>query len=141
MKSNIRHHLFSFFAFAMFALLAAGSLDTDSDTRQVQSQSPSYTLSADQLYYDYNANEVSADAKYKGKVVVVSGAIQNIGKDILGSAYITVGGKGFLDGAQCTFTKAEESSVARLVKGQRVSVKGEVSGKMGHVQINKCSLQ
>jgi hypothetical protein len=141
MNSNARHHLFSLFALAVFALLAAGSLDTDTDTRQVQSQSPSYTLSADQLYYDYNANEVSADAKYMGKVVVVSGVIQNIGKDILGSPYIVVGGRGFLDGAQCTFTRGEESSVARLSKGQRVSVKGEVSGKMGNVQPNKCSLQ
>jgi hypothetical protein len=141
MRSNAGLHLFSFFALAVFALLAAGSLDTDTDTKQVQSQSPSYTLSADQLYYDYGANEVSADAKYKGKVVVVSGAVQSIGKDVMGSAYIVVGGKGFLDGAQCTFTKGEESSVARLSKGQRVSVKGEVSGKMGHVQISKCSLQ
>jgi len=141
MKSNTRRHLFSFFALAVFALLAAGSIDTDSDTKTVQSQAPSYTLSADQLYYDYNANEISADTKYKGKVVVVSGTVQNIGKDILGSAYIVIGGKGFLDGAQCTFTKAEESSVAHLGKGQRVSVKGEVSGKMGHVQIKKCSLQ
>lgn len=141
MNSNFRRHLFSFLALATFAVLAAGSLDTDSDTRKVQSQPPSYTLTADQLYYDYNANEVSADAKYKGKVVVASGAVQNIGKDVLGSAYIIVGGKGFLDGAQCTFTKAEEPSVARLVKGQRVSVKGEVTGKMGHVQISKCSLQ
>jgi hypothetical protein len=141
MRGNVRRHLFSLFALAVFALLAAGSLDTDSDTKQVQSQSPSYTLSADQLYYDYNSNEVSADTKYKGKVVVVSGAIQSIGKDILGSAYIIVGGKGFLDGAQCTFTKAEEASVGRLAKGQRVSVKGEVGGKMGHVQLSKCSLQ
>lgn len=141
MKSNVQRHLLSLFALAVFALLAAGSLDTDTDTKQVQSQAPSYTLSADQLYRDYNANEVSADAKYKGRVVVVSGVIQNIGKDILGSPYIVIGGRGFLDGAQCTFTRGEESSVARLSKGQRVSVKGEVSGKMANVQISKCSLQ
>lgn len=141
MKSDVRYHLFSLFALAVFALLAAGSLDTDTDTREVQSQSPSYTLSADQLYYEYNANEVAADARYKGKVVVVFGTIQSIGKDVLGSAYIVVGGRGLLDGAQCTFTKGEESSVARLLKGQRVSVKCQVSGKMGNVQLNKCSLE
>ncbi|TGN74458.1 hypothetical protein EOW77_0033765 [Bradyrhizobium yuanmingense] len=141
MKSNGRYHFLSFFALVVFALLAAGSLDTDTDTKKVQSQSPSYTLPADQLYSAYKDNEIAADAKYKGKVVVVSGAVQAIGKDMLGSAYVVIGGKGFLDGAQCTFTKGEESSVAQLSKGQRVSVKGEVSGKMGHVQIGKCSLQ
>jgi hypothetical protein len=125
----------------VFGLFAAGSLDTETDTKQVQSQSPSYTLSADQLYSEYKANEVAADARYKGKIVLVSGTIQNIGKDVLDSAYIVVGGKGFLDGVQCSFTKGEESSVARLSKGQSVAVKGEVSGKMGNVQLNKCSLQ
>ncbi|HEY6242711.1 MAG TPA: hypothetical protein VIX17_02120 [Pyrinomonadaceae bacterium] len=141
MTTNIRRHLLSLLALAAFALLASGSLDTDTGTREVQSQSPSYTLSADQLYSEYKANEVAADAKYKGKIVLVSGTIQNIGKDILDSAYIVVGGEGFLDGIQCSFTKGEEGSVARLSKGQRVSVKGEVSGKMGNVQLNKCSLQ
>lgn len=141
MKQNLRRHILSLLALAVFGLLAAGSLDTDTDTKQTQTQTPSYTLSADQLYNEYKANEVAADARYKGKIVVVSGTIQNIGKDILDSAYIVVGGEGFLDGVQCSFTKGEESSVARLSKGQRVSVKGEVSGKMGNVQLNKCSLQ
>ena len=141
MRQNLRRHILSLITLAVFGLFAAGSLDTETDTKQVQSQSPSYTLSADQLYSEYKANEVAADARYKGKIVLVSGTIQNIGKDVLDSAYIVVGGKGFLDGVQCSFTKGEESSVARLSKGQSVAVKGEVSGKMGNVQLNKCSLQ
>ena len=56
-------------------------------------------------------------------------------------AYIVIGGEGFLDGVQCTFTKGEQSSVARLSKGQRVTVKGEVAGKMGNVLVNKARLQ
>lgn len=118
-----------------------GSTDTDTDTQKVQSQAPSYTLSANQLYNEYNSNEVAADSKYKGKVVIVTGTIQDIGKDFMDDAYIVIGGDGFLDGVQCTFTKGEQSSVARLSKGQSVRVKGEVAGKMGNVLVNKCSLQ
>lgn len=110
--------------------------------KKVQGQAPSYTLSANQLYRDYKDNEVAADQKYKGRIVVVSGTIQSIGKDILDQAYIVIGGEGFLDGVQCMFTKGEESSVARLSNGQRVAVKGEVSGKMvGNVLLKKCTLQ
>jgi hypothetical protein len=141
MKQNFRRHLLSLSALAVFALLAAGSLDTETDTRRVQSQSPSYTMSADQLYREYKANEVAADARYKGKIVIVSGTIQDIGKDILDSAYIVIGGEGLLDGVQCSFTKGQEGTVASLTKGQFVSAKGEVGGKMGNVQLNKCSLQ
>jgi len=140
-SKNIKKHVQSLVILALFGLLAVGSIDTDTDTKKVQSLAPSYTLSADQLYREYDSNEVAADAKYKGKVVIVSGTIQDIGKDIMDNAYIVIGGQGFLDGVQCTFTAAEQSSVARLSKGQQVRVKGEVAGKMGNVLVNKSSLQ
>jgi tRNA_anti-like len=104
-------------------------------------QTASYTVIANKLYSEYDRNEVAADEKYKGKIIIVSGAIHDIGKDVMNNAYIVIGGKGFLDGVQCTFTKGEQSSVARLSKGQQVTVKGEVGGKMGNVLVNKASLQ
>jgi hypothetical protein len=138
---DMKEHILSFVVLAIFGVLAAGSIDTDTDTKKVQSQAPSYTLSADKLVSEYKANEVAADAKYKGHVVVVSGTIESIGKDIMDQAYVVIGGQGFLDGVQCMFTKGEESSVARLSKGQHVTIKGEVSGKMGNVLLNKSTLQ
>ena len=117
-------------ALLAFGILAVGSTDTDTDTQEVQSQAPSCTLSANQLYDEYDSNEVAADALYKGKVVVVSGTIQDIGKDIMDEAYTVIGGDGFLDGVQCFFTESEQSAIARLNKGDQVTVKGEVQGKM-----------
>ncbi len=110
-------------------------------SKSVKRDSPDYSVSADQLYNEYKSNEVAADSKYKGKIVVVSGVIQDIGKDIIAQPYIVIGGMGFLDGVQCMFTGSENASVARLYKGQSVKVKGEVVGKMGNVLLNRCSLQ
>jgi hypothetical protein len=141
MNGNLKKHIVSLVGLLVFIILAAGSVDTDEDTQEIQSQAASYTVSADQLYSEYNSNEVAADMKYKGKIVIVSGTIQDIGKDIMDNAYIVIGGSGFLDGVQCTFTKSEQSSIARLSKGQHVTVKGAVSGKMGNVLISKASLQ
>src|ERR1700736_1804386 len=45
------------------------------------------TILANALYRAYDANEVAADEKYKGKSVKITGKVQNIGKDILGSPY------------------------------------------------------
>ncbi len=137
---NLGRQVASFAVLTVFLILAVGSVDTDVDTQQVQSEDPSYMLSADQLYSEYNNNEVAADAKYKGEVVVVVGIVQDIGKDILGNACVVIGGSGFLDGVQCTFAEGEESSIASLSKGQRVQVKGEVAGKMGNVLLEKCRL-
>jgi len=141
MSKNLSRHIASFAVIVAFLILALGSADTDTDTQNLQSQAPSYTLSANQLYSEYDSNEVAADFKYEGRVVIVTGTIQEIGKDIMDDAYIVIGGGGFLDGVQCAFTKGEQSSVAHLSKGQQVSVKGEVSGKMGNVLVNKCRLQ
>lgn len=142
MNKNLKNNIVSLSVLAVFLVLAVGSIDTDTDTQKVQSQAPSYTLSANQLYSEYESNEVAADAKYKGKIVIVTGTIQNIGKDIMDNAYIVIGGKGFLDGVQCTFTKGEQSSVARLSKGQHVWVKGKIEGKIiGNVLVKNCRLQ
>lgn len=138
---NLKKHIGSLMILVVFGVLGVGSTDTDTDTAKVQSQAPSYRLSATQLYSEYDSNEVAADAKYNGRVVIVSGTIQSIGKDVMDDAYIVIGGRGFLDGVQCTFTKGEQSSVARLSKGQPVTVKGEVAGKMGNVLVNKARLQ
>jgi hypothetical protein len=141
MKEKFRKHGISLVVMAFFALLAFGSLNSDTDTKKVQSQAPSYILSANQLVSEFKANEVAASAKYKGQVVVVSGTIESIGIDIMDNAYVVIGNQGFLAGVQCTFTRGEKSSVALLSKGQRVRIKGEVSGKMGNVLLNKCTLQ
>ena len=80
--------------------------------------------------------------KYKGKTIRVSGRIQDIGIDILNDAYIVIGGTGFLDGVQCMFSDSENTSISSLSKGDFVTVKGEVAGKViGNVLIRKCSLQ
>lgn len=141
MKEKLKKHGGSLIALALFVLFAVGSSNTDSGTKEVQSQAPSFTLSTNQLVDEYKANEVAADAKYKGNVVVVSGVIESIGKDILDQAYVVIGGEGFLDGVQCTFSKGEEASVASLSKGQNVNIKGKVNGKMGNVLLENSSLQ
>jgi tRNA_anti-like len=96
---------------------------------------------ADELFSDDKANEVAGDMKYKGRLVVVTGTVVSIGKDILDNAYIVIGGEGFLDGVQCTFTEAENSTVAGLSKGRTVTVKGKIMGKMANVQVENSQLQ
>lgn len=98
-----------------------------------------YTLSADQLYSEYDSNEVAADAKYKGKKVVVSGIVQDIANDIFGHPYIVIG-QGGMQGVQCSFPNSRKSSVMHLTKGQQVTVKGTVQGKMMLVQLNNAKL-
>jgi len=130
--------------FAFFALLAmvVGSgiyiVARPRSLVTVSSKTASYTLTADQLFSEYKANEAAADNKYKGKVVLISGPIRQNGK-FMGTAFLVIGGHGFLDGVQCTL--GDSAGVASLSKDSQVTVKGEVSGKKGNVLLRNCTLE
>lgn len=133
---------------AVFSVLVIGSGDSagggassGGTSEAAPPAAPAESLSANALFAAYNSNEVAADAKYKGKGVIVSGRIQDIGKDIMDNAYVVVGGQGFLDGVQCTFPSDQQSVVAALQKGQAVVVTGSVTGKMGNVQVEDCAVR
>jgi len=134
--------ILSFITLTIFLVLGAGSVETDTDTSKVSEQPSEITISATQLYREYDANQVAADAKYKDKIATVSGRVQNIGKDITDTAYLVIGGEGFLDGVQCMFSEGQQSEIANIQKGMSVTAKGKISGQaIGNVLMRNCSLQ
>lgn len=125
----------------IISLILTVALLTSCDSESAPAASkPAITVSADTLFRAYDANEVSADSKYKGNIVIVDGTIHNISKDIMGSPYVIIGGKGFLDGVQCVFSRTDTSAGA-LSKGQHVTIRGKVDGKIGNVLVSGASLQ
>lgn len=99
----------------------------------------SVTISADDLSARYEENEVAADRAYKGRRVAVSGTIDRVGKDILNTMYVVLEGSR-LD-VQCMFGDEYETALANLSKGQRVTLVGEVQGKMMNVILRDCALR
>ena len=143
LRRNILKHCLSFVVLVLMVVLAIGSggSSTDTSTKKVQSQKPKYTVSASQIFKEYVDNEIAADDKYKGQVIIISGVVSDIGRDITEEAYINLStGDPFFD-VQCLFTKGEEPAVAKLSKGKNVRIKGVVSGKIGLVTLQDCSLQ
>lgn len=82
-----------------------------------------------QLHKEYMDNPISADAKYKGKTLKLTGKVGNIDREIAGNTYITFE-IDFLEDVRITFKKSEESKVAQLKKGQQITVKGECTGTL-----------
>ena len=137
------------FAFVMHLFQRATSSSSTtpssytSSSTTTSSSSDTYSspisVSADQLYREYSDNEIAADTTYKNKSVVVSGTVKSLGKDILGSPYVVLDA-GFLLGVQCVFSRSD-TSLARVSKGDSISVRGRVSGKMGNVVVRDCALE
>lgn len=99
-------------------------------------------VSARELSQAYKDNKVAADAKYKDKVVEMIGIVDNIGKDILDTPYVILGGStASIFGIQCMFSKANEPQLATLSKGQSITLKGRVDGELiGNVVVRDCTI-
>jgi tRNA_anti-like len=121
------------------AFLGTQKKDSPSQSEKVVRRPPA--KSAEQLAAEYQNNPIAADATYKGRFLTVGGTIQNIGRDILGRPYLVLGGSGPSGDVQCVFTKEEEPSITKLSKGEYVTVRGEVSGKMVFVILGKCEFK
>lgn len=92
--------------------------------------------SAADLLKAYDENEVAADQRAKGRVLEVTGTIEDIGTDILGAPYITMAGR--LPSVQAVFNKRFQNYVAGLKKGGRVTVKCRGAGKLMNVLLQDC---
>jgi hypothetical protein len=126
-----------------------GSRESSSGSRVASAPEPAKPPSIDakvtasELFEAYEKNEIAADDRYKGKLLEVSGKIDNIGKDILDSPYVTlsVGGKFQIMGVQAFFDEASLSRLADLSKGQAVTLQCRCDGKFGNVMLKDCTLR
>jgi hypothetical protein len=94
---------------------------------------PVITISANDLIYAYEVNEISADAQYKDKTIQVSGVISSINKDIFGKAYIELSAY-----IRCYFDN--ESALLNSSVGQNVTIQGTCDGKSVYIKIEDCSI-
>jgi uncharacterized repeat protein (TIGR02543 family) len=80
-------------------------------------------ITAAQLYYEYDQNPVRADQNYKGKILQVSGWVNNIGND-----YINLDVGGILASVDCFFDPEQRPEIAQVSEGQHVTVQGQCDG-------------
>lgn len=98
-------------------------------------------INAAQLYQEYNSNQVAADAKYKGKILSVSGTVNDIG-DIIDAPYVILGTQQIPLGIQCMFSKQDEPLLAQISKGQSLRIQGKCDGlSIVSVILSNCLIQ
>lgn len=103
-------------------------------------EEPAITVSAAELVSEYDANEVAADNRYKGKMVQVSGVVHNIGKDIFNNMFVTLQSGHPLQCVQVFFDDSHAGEIAGLSKGTSLTVKGRCHGLMMNVLVKDAHL-
>ena len=139
LKENL---LFTLVFAASLAIILACGESQETTEQDISGKATDIRVSAVRLFKDYEANEVAADEKYKSKILEVSGAVEDIGKDILDQIYVTLKtGEYEIFHIQCFFSDAHKNAAAQLRKGQRITVKGKCDGKLGNVMIKGCVIR
>lgn len=91
----------------------------------------------------YENNEVGADNQYKGKLIEVTGIVDNIKKDIMNNLYVTLGtGAQFeIPQIQAFFDDSMNNQLGQLRKRQQLTVVCRVDGLMMNVLAKDCVIK
>lgn len=101
-------------------------------------------ISAARLLREFQSDP-RADQKYRGKYLELYGVMERSGKDRDGTPFVILNGgdeKAELK-IECFFDTADEENetrIQRLRKGQGITVCGQYSGRISHIQIRDCVL-
>jgi hypothetical protein len=78
-------------------------------------------VTANELFQQYDDNEVATDIRLKGKIVEVTGRVQSINKNFLDHVYVSLVTRNQFMSANMHVVKSEEQKMADLRKGQTVT--------------------
>jgi hypothetical protein len=83
---------------------------------------PIFKISAEDLYSEYDANEVATDEKTGKATVEVTGTVLSIDKDFLDHAHVYLETSHELSPASLELLDSQKQLAAALVKGQKIAV-------------------
>jgi ribosomal protein L40E len=86
-------------------------------------------ITASKLAKEYEENELLADKNYKGKLLEISGTIDDIGTDIMGTAYFTLRTDNEYT-VQCMVSKEGQTDLMDFKKGDGIKSTKICNGKM-----------
>lgn len=91
----------------------------------------------------YEANEVAADTRYKGKLIEVTGRVGEIKKNIVDDLYVTLGTGNHYESKeiQAFFEDDMNDKLASLKKGDQLTVICRVDGLMWNVHVSECKIK
>lgn len=103
-------------------------------------------VTAEKMQGDYDANTVAADETYKNKIVVVSGVVEVIDKDLFDNPVVRLSTGKMFQELWCNFDKGDvakmpevKNRLASLKKGERVTFIGRAIGVPTiYVEIDNC---
>lgn len=99
---------------------------------------PELDMDADKLFADYAENEESANQKYLGKIIRISGKVLDVNINSNEYSTIYLDGNDVMGSVSCQLEKGEEAKAEKLNAGMAVSIKGKCTGFAMDVVLTQC---
>lgn len=117
---------------------AGGSTTTDGP--KTVAANPAIPIDAKALSREYDNNEIAADQKYKGKVMAVTGKVDDIAETF---GNVTIQMQGYKEigmNVMCSFEDNAKAAVANVKKGSTITMIGTVTGATAglYVDMDEC---
>jgi len=106
--------------------------------QNIRSAEADFRMTAAELFSEYEADEAAANGKYLGKVIEVTGVVQESGSDEEGKTSITLEGGGMMFGVICKLDDFSEAKRTEFAEGEQVTFKGECTGMLMDVVLVRC---
>src|SRR5262245_52406519 len=107
-----------------FLILGAGFLLFSGCKSKSALPQPGVKIMSQDLFKAYKENRAEAEKKYKGKILEVTGTVDEVGRDVGDSIFINLMGLPGQGDVQCFFQKKDDPEAAKVQKGQKVTVRG-----------------
>jgi hypothetical protein len=99
------------------------------------------TVGSIRLFQDYDANEVAADNRYKGKTIRVTGRVFAVEKNLMDAAVLGLSSGNVIFQTMATLTPDATPRAAVLAKGDTVVVECTGAGRMMRMPLlERCDL-
>jgi hypothetical protein len=96
------------------------------------------TVTADQLFSDFESNETDANKKYLGKIIRVNGTVKDVSIGDGGELNLVMNSGNDMFGVNCGLSKGQETAYKDYQVGDSISIKGECTGLSLDVVMTRC---
>jgi hypothetical protein len=108
--------------------------------QQRNTSQPAIEIEVRDLLAAYVTNEIDADLHYHSRRLRLSGIIDTIAKDVVGTMYVTFTATRSGRRVQCFFATEWADTLAKLRPGDSAYFGGTCSGLFGNVLLNDCTV-
>ena len=106
--------------------------------KSLETTTADQTVDAVNLFSAYEADEAKANQTYNGKVVEVSGTIQDISTDESGLLKLTLNAENDFGGVICQMNKEKNYTAEQFKIDSEVTLRGDCSGYLMDVVLIRC---